>query len=226
MKQTTPGKRLQCPEKRREQPPARERIILAAVDILEKEGAAGITTRRIAALAGVNSASVNYYFGSREKLLEQVMSLTLEHGFSDSSKMLEREEIPLPIRVFCVVAFLLEGIERYPGIVRSHLFEAASEQGSKRFLEAFEGFLDAAAAAVAGPGRRDQLAVRLSIGQMLSSAVFAGLVPGLVESLAGSREEFAANLVERFLGMDVRLTRGTLARMEAFRREAFDSFRP
>jgi AcrR family transcriptional regulator len=207
-----------------EAPTARERIVLAAVEILEKEGAAGITTRRIAELASVNSASVNYYFGSREKLLDYVMSATLEHGFRDWEAILGKRELDLPIRFFCVVSLMLEGVRRYPGLVRSHLVEAVTPSSSERFLRVFGGFLDKCADALAsGPGM-DGGDARIRCGQMLSAAVFAGLVPGMLPLLTTNVEQFAKSLVETFLGCEVALTPEASAAVADVVTEAFASF--
>ncbi len=48
----------------------RERILLAAIDQFAVNGFNGATTRAIAKVAGVNIAMINYYFGSKQALLE------------------------------------------------------------------------------------------------------------------------------------------------------------
>lgn len=50
----------------------RERILHAAIHGMERDGVAALTVRRIAADAGVNVASISYYFGSKEALLDEV----------------------------------------------------------------------------------------------------------------------------------------------------------
>lgn len=49
---------------------ARGRILSAAARLFAARGLAGVGLREITAEAGVNLASVNYHFGSKEKLLE------------------------------------------------------------------------------------------------------------------------------------------------------------
>lgn len=48
----------------------RERILAAAIDAFAVNGYNGATTRTIAHAAGVNIAMINYYFGSKQGLLE------------------------------------------------------------------------------------------------------------------------------------------------------------
>jgi AcrR family transcriptional regulator len=51
---------------------ARTRILDTAEALFAAAGPAGVTLRSIAAAAGVNVAAVNYYFGSKEKLFEEM----------------------------------------------------------------------------------------------------------------------------------------------------------
>jgi AcrR family transcriptional regulator len=53
------------------QPGTRQRILRAATELIIEVGWQGVTTRRIAARAGVNQALVHYHFGSVEQLLQQ-----------------------------------------------------------------------------------------------------------------------------------------------------------
>src|ERR1700712_2452280 len=51
---------------------ARTRILDTAEDLFAKAGPAAVTLRSIAAAAETNVAAVNYYFGSKEKLFEEM----------------------------------------------------------------------------------------------------------------------------------------------------------
>jgi len=51
---------------------ARSRILDTAEELFAREGAAAVTLRSIATAAEVNGAAVNYYFGSKEKLFEEM----------------------------------------------------------------------------------------------------------------------------------------------------------
>ena len=62
----------------------RQALLDAAERLLIEVGYAGITTRRLAAIAGVNHGLVHYYFGS----MENVLASTLER-FTD--RLLERQ---------------------------------------------------------------------------------------------------------------------------------------
>ncbi|MGH2860280.1 MAG: TetR/AcrR family transcriptional regulator [Solirubrobacteraceae bacterium] len=66
------------PPRRRGRPPSggREAIIDAALQVLREDGIANLTSREVAARAGVSDASVYYHFGDRAGLLQAVF----EHG--------------------------------------------------------------------------------------------------------------------------------------------------
>lgn len=55
----------------------RAQIIDAAIRVLLQEGIVEATTRKITAEAGVNGATLNYYFGSKDKLLMAVLEKIL-----------------------------------------------------------------------------------------------------------------------------------------------------
>jgi AcrR family transcriptional regulator len=67
---------------------AEERIKKAAKLIFTRKGFAATTIRDIAAEAGINLASINYYFRSKEKLFGVVMAETLDQLFSELEPVL------------------------------------------------------------------------------------------------------------------------------------------
>jgi AcrR family transcriptional regulator len=73
--------------KRRGRPPSggREAILEATLELLRERGISNLTSRNIAARAGVSDASVYYYFGDRAGLLQAVF----EHGMRPLSFMSE-----------------------------------------------------------------------------------------------------------------------------------------
>jgi AcrR family transcriptional regulator len=68
------------PPRRRGRPPAggREAILSAALQLLRERGIARVTSREVAALAGVSEASVFYHYKDRAGLLQAVFEQGLE----------------------------------------------------------------------------------------------------------------------------------------------------
>ena len=58
--------------------PTERRLVVAARALLLRDGVAGVTMRKVATRAGVTPTSVYWHFGSREALLDQVLSALIE----------------------------------------------------------------------------------------------------------------------------------------------------
>jgi AcrR family transcriptional regulator len=91
-------------------------LLDAAEQMLLKEGYARITTRRVAAEAGVNHGLVHYYFGSMEELLLQVLE-----RFTDRLVTRQREmygaEVPFIEKWRAAMGYLEEDLQAgYPKI--------------------------------------------------------------------------------------------------------------
>ncbi|SDK19186.1 DNA-binding transcriptional regulator, AcrR family [Catalinimonas alkaloidigena] len=57
----------------------RELILVAAEELFRHKGFEATTVRELAEKAGVNLAMINYYFGSKEKLLEELIQQRAEY---------------------------------------------------------------------------------------------------------------------------------------------------
>ncbi|MBU2873593.1 TetR/AcrR family transcriptional regulator [Marinobacter salexigens] len=68
----------------------REEILEAAGNILEEEGYAGFYTRSIAARLGIRLSNVQYYFPTRESLLEALFHHALEAAAMELEKPAQR----------------------------------------------------------------------------------------------------------------------------------------
>jgi AcrR family transcriptional regulator len=67
----------------------KEEIIAAADEILAKAGASAATVRAITGLAGVNTASINYHFGSRDGLFVVVCGRRMQPANQEILKTLQ-----------------------------------------------------------------------------------------------------------------------------------------
>ena len=96
-----------------------DKIISAAIECIEKYGLQGTTNRKIAEIAGVNSAAVNYYFRSKEALIDRCMQETLKNAFDwkDFNKLPASSP-----KEKCAAIFddLIRGACAYPGLTRAH----------------------------------------------------------------------------------------------------------
>ena len=58
----------------------RERIVRAALEGIDRVGVDGLTVRGIAEAADVNGAAINYYFGTKDRLLKEVLERAGREG--------------------------------------------------------------------------------------------------------------------------------------------------
>lgn len=102
--------------------PVEEKIITATVECIEKYGIKGATIRQIAEAAGVNSAAINYYFRSKDVLIDRCMKATLHNAFDWE----DIEKLPgATANERCKAIFkeILVGGWNYPGITRAHFYD-------------------------------------------------------------------------------------------------------
>jgi len=67
---------------------SREKILQATWELIQAEGIESITARKIASQAGTNLALVNYYFGSKEQLINEVVKQRLQ-AFREAFEVLD-----------------------------------------------------------------------------------------------------------------------------------------
>jgi AcrR family transcriptional regulator len=113
---------------RREQ--TRNAILEAAWTALARDGYEKITTRRIAQLAGVNVATLHYYFGSKEQLLSEATRFALKDTeYRMRRAMDEAQTATAGLKnLFAAIWEMVQegpGILRYDLIIRGFRDEAA-----------------------------------------------------------------------------------------------------
>ncbi|MDC3981755.1 TetR/AcrR family transcriptional regulator [Polyangium jinanense] len=192
---------------------ARERIIEAAIGVIEREGLEALTVRAIALEAGVNVAAINYYFGSKERLVEVVLARTLENGLGgqlvelDALVEAEGGDVRAALERF-VPAFLPDAV-RYPRLSAAHLHDAITRQdytgtavqGYRDFLEGFFRRVRPALPAGSEEEQRLRVAAFWSAIHMvcLAPRLCEGFVPANLHEPAGAAP-FARLLVRQLLG--------------------------
>ena len=83
----------------------------AAERLLLREGAAAITTRRLAEEAGANHGLVHYYFGSMEHLLLRVLERFTERLIQRQRAMYEAPNVPFIAKWRTARRFLEEDLQ-------------------------------------------------------------------------------------------------------------------
>lgn len=195
------------------------KILTAAVKIVNTGGTDALTTRMVAETAGVNTAAVNYHFGTRANLLRKVLDLTLSHLFDDWEMIIE-EPLPLPEKVFYFLDYMMEGILRYPGLSRAYMFDPALKGFAREtFIKRLEGVID-----TLSTGQPMKLALTHAVSAVLASAVLHELF-----SLAGGgdmssetdRMAYLLPLVNGIPGIELEISPAFIQRMGSLRERAF-----
>lgn len=165
-------------------PTVRARILLAAVTCIERAGLEATGIREIAREAGVNSAAINYYFGSKERLIAQALESTLDQAFGevltdfDSQRVSGLEVLPALAKV--LEDYLVHST-RYPRIAHAHLHDALVKQSYEgpavKRLNAFLEELTLRVAPAAPHLSAEEL--RITLSQIWAALLTLGMLPGL-----------------------------------------------
>lgn len=195
-------------EQNRPPPSPEERILEATIKCIEMHGIQGVTTRRIAAIAGVNSAAINYYYRSKEKLVAKALSTSVESTFGDWERIIADDALPLEERLRFILREAVEGARVYPNMAKAHVHGPVMEGDYEtEFARRFRGFSlqlrDCVAPLLQGLTLDE---VELRVTALFCGAIMVGLMPGMFGDLrhgglakAGARLEYVELLIRQFI---------------------------
>ena len=155
---------------------SKQQIFDATWELIKAEGIKGVTTRKIASRAATNSALVNYYFGSKEQLLNEVVKHYLE-SFREAFKLLDDTTLPPIARLrrflLSYAALLLEHPElalrllSQEDLFASHVeyVEFLKRQGVEKLLDTIRE--------IVGPQPQEKI---LLMHRQMAGAIFFPLV--------------------------------------------------
>lgn len=157
--------------------PPERRILVAALDCIAESGLPGATVRAIAARAGLNPAAVNYYYRSKEKLVEAALRDAWAHLAEDIERIMGDTKDAAEARE-AAARFVLEGAFRYPNIIRAIIVEQSP------LREEAIAYFKALFARLHPPGGAEREA-GLGTLLLLSLTLFVGIAPEAVAALTG-----------------------------------------
>lgn len=183
------------------------KIIEAAIACIEKVGLKETTVRRIAQEAGVNIAAINYYFRTKEQLMERVMAITLENAFDWSHFSYSEDYAPKP-RLVAILDHMVMGTQAYPEITKAHFIAPMMDKGaSKASYSVFNGFLEKIYNDMVGRGAQPGEELRFALLQAVTASILGiGLHYDVCRQFAGQdlkdpviRKKYLEQLVDRIL---------------------------
>jgi AcrR family transcriptional regulator len=156
----------------------REKIILAAIRCIEREGIHSLTTRTIAKEAGVNSAAINYYFGAKEKLIDEALRHAMNNAIGDSGEIMARSDDPY-FNLYTIFSLFLTGMLRYPGLMKALFYDPfIQEKCTGPFNQHLSMILNELLHKMEPlVVNENEASLKLSIVQMCSTVFFMGLFP-------------------------------------------------
>jgi AcrR family transcriptional regulator len=187
---------------------AEQRILEAAVATIEDYGYENVTVRRIAAKAGVNIAAINYYFRTKEQLLDRVIEVTLDNAF-DWSDLDYTESLPPKEQLLAVMEHLVNVAQMYPATTRAQFYDimmygkddTPAALALCRFMETlFQKIRDKGI-------KMKEKDLRISITQIFMAGLFSvGVMPKVYQPFlrtdltnAGERRRFLKQLIDRLI---------------------------
>jgi AcrR family transcriptional regulator len=193
----------------RQAPSGRDRIYSATINIMGKEGIQALTTRRIAQEAGVNIAAINYYYGSKDKLVEEVMNGALDEMAGFPSDLLDAEALEVQARLQAFFQGLLGSIVKYPGLVKALLYAPlVNNDYSTPFVRRFQQFMEDVHTKLKDRNvelKGEDADRRLALVQMISAVVLPAVFIEIFEPFAGVHfkdpeilRQYASSLLDRF----------------------------
>jgi AcrR family transcriptional regulator len=194
----------------RGQPP-RQRIIAATRVVIERTGLDGVTVRAIAQLADVNIAAVNYYFGSKDALIAEVLQLHMQERFSDPLarlvELLGAGELKPATALQQFLAHFLREVAFYPRTTEAFLHDALvrQEYGGVAFPAIHEFLRGLHELTRDWLAEGDDLDQRITVAQLWSVILFMGVLPQSMDPFVGESlatdeciEKYSARLVLQF----------------------------
>ncbi|WP_040205985.1 TetR/AcrR family transcriptional regulator [Neobacillus jeddahensis] len=95
-------------------------ILNATLELIKTDGLENITLRKIAALAGVNLALINYYFGSKDKLINEALKIQLA-SFRKHFLILDEYSLSPKDRLKTFLVEYVNSVIKYPELIKEIL---------------------------------------------------------------------------------------------------------
>jgi AcrR family transcriptional regulator len=157
----------------------RQLILEAVIACIEKFGVDKVTTRKIAQEAGTNIASINYYFSSKDDLIQEALGMALQHMYEDLMEIIENRQKTFQETLHELLTYLLLGAQRYPRMVMAHIYPTVVEKqtgtpGEIVFSKIFAALLERASQDFPDKNPGD---LRSSLDLCMTSMMFHMIAP-------------------------------------------------
>lgn len=189
----------------------REQIIAVTLTAIQEEGLSAVTIRQIAARAGVNVAAINYHFGSKDALINEVL-VELTAGLRDAFVLMAEDGPPPRHRLHRFLDELSSVLLRYPDVYRQAIGTGLlGGDGQRQYLSFLrvEGLQALKRLVREETGETDERQLTLRIVQAIGGLIYPLLVGSLIEPAIGisfaddeARREHVAICLQNLVGRE------------------------
>lgn len=157
-----------------------QQIIRATINCIEKYGLSGVTNRRIAEIANLNHAAINYYFRSKENLIAKVMEITVKVVFN-WEQIDPQPGVSAKNRCISIFENMVKGGCDYPEIMRAHFYGFMNQNdGALKIIDPYKSFMIWLCKDLSDRGiELSQEDLQLALTQIASACFMIVLVPNL-----------------------------------------------
>lgn len=114
----------------------KEHILENAEELFSEKGFDATSVRDIAKAAGINIAMISYYFGSKEKLMEELFKMRMSAGLISVKEIAENTELTTVEKIEKALTGYIERVKTHKSFYRVILAEQATNKNKSviRFL--------------------------------------------------------------------------------------------
>ncbi len=161
----------------------KEKIIKTTVELIKSVGIDGLSVRKISELADVNVASINYRFGSKDKLVNEILKTSLLE-FRGTFNILDNAEVSPLKRLRQFLLDYLSLLKAHPELFKIVLSPEKLFDSHLEYVEFLkhQGFdkLTKTVLEIVGDSNKDK--VNIIVRQMFASIFFPVIILGNVNS--------------------------------------------
>jgi AcrR family transcriptional regulator len=188
----------------------KENIVIATIECIERKGIQAVTVRDIAEEAKINIAAVNYYFGSKESLLEEALKYSLYSSLTQNYEEIEQANSEPYSMIKAFFKEIFQGSLQWPNVTKSHIYGPIMDNNYQGvFVEWLNDIADklTVKAKTLNTKEMDTETLKLTLVQMISAVLLWSLMPDLFNKFLGfdfrnpqKQDQFLDLLLERYLG--------------------------
>jgi TetR/AcrR family transcriptional regulator, regulator of cefoperazone and chloramphenicol sensitivity len=165
----------------------RESIINATLKIIGEEGFQNVTIRKIATLAGVNVAAINYHFGTKDIVINEALKY-LTGKLMKSFNYLKEREFPPETRMLNFIRSYADAALEHPDVFRNYINHSMCNNEMPSDYSEFikhEGFVELKNTLREIRNEDDDIKLFMKSFQIISGIAFPVLLGLQMEKLSG-----------------------------------------